>query len=139
MGSGSCKGSMSRFHFYAAAYTHRGETTALRHLRRAPFLRVRVYAPAKFLLQSDQRQVSPIKFKDAIVYRFKELLNDRQMRPNELATRSGVTPSTVYSMFDPARRDLSVVTVKKLCDGLGISVPEFFSADLFQNLEQELH
>lgn len=79
-----------------------------------------------------------MKFKDAIVARFRELCDDRQIRPNELATRSGVTPSTVYSMLDSSRRDLSVVTVKKLCDGLGISVTEFFSSELFQNLEQEI-
>ena len=51
---------------------------------------------------------------------------------------SGVTPSTVYSMMDDTRKDLSVITVKKLCDGLNITITEFFSAPIFEELEQEL-
>ena len=57
---------------------------------------------------------------------------------NELATRSGVTPSTVYSMLDPRRRELSVITVKKLCDGLDISISDFFDDEIFRSLEQEI-
>lgn len=49
---------------------------------------------------------------------------------------SGVTPSTVYSMIDPKRRELSIVTIKKLCDGLEISIPEFFDDAVFRELEQ---
>jgi len=41
-------------------------------------------------------------------------------------------------MMDARRKDISVVTVKKLCDGLEISVPEFFSGPLFEDLEQEI-
>lgn len=57
------------------------------------------------------------------------------MKYNELATRSGVTPSTVYSMLDPSRRDLSVITLKKLCDGLDMTI---FDDDIFRTLEQEI-
>lgn len=60
------------------------------------------------------------------------------MKYNELATRSGVTPSTVYSMLDPSRRDLSVITLKKLCDGLDMTITEFFDDDIFRTLEQEI-
>ncbi len=76
--------------------------------------------------------------KDAIVARFQQLCQERQIAFNELATRSGVTPSTVYSMMKESRRDVSVVTVKKLCDGLDISIQEFFRGDLFKDLEQEI-
>ena len=51
---------------------------------------------------------------------------------------SGVTPSTVYSMLDPSRRDLSVITLKKLCDGLEMTITEFFDDDIFKTLEQEI-
>ena len=77
--------------------------------------------------------------KDCIALRFQNLCAARGIRYNELATRSGVTPSTVYSMMDPKRRDLSVVTLKKLCDGLDISLADFFSGPEFTELEQELH
>ena len=76
--------------------------------------------------------------KDAIVLRFEELCRERKITYNELATRAGVTPSTVYSMMDCHRRDLSVITVKKLCDGLDISLGDFFSHPLFDALDQEI-
>lgn len=60
------------------------------------------------------------------------------MKTNELANRSGVTPSSVYSMLDPRRREVSVNLVKKLCDGLEITLGEFFSAPIFDELEQEI-
>ena len=76
--------------------------------------------------------------KDAVVQRFQVLCQKQGIRPNELATRSGVTPSTVYSMLDSSRRDLSIITIKKLCDGLDITLGEFFSTPEFDALEQEL-
>ena len=76
--------------------------------------------------------------KEAVVARFLEILNQRKMRPNELAVRSGVTPSTVYSMLDARRRELSINLIKKLCDGLDMSLGTFFSAPVFDELEQEI-
>ena len=46
--------------------------------------------------------------KDAVVKRFEQLCDQRGIRPNELANLSGVTPSTVYSMLDPARQRISI-------------------------------
>lgn len=76
--------------------------------------------------------------KDVVVNRFGELCKERGMKINELANISGVTPSTVYSMMDSRRRDISVITVKKLCDGLEITLGEFFSTPEFDALEQEI-
>ncbi|MCR5664326.1 MAG: helix-turn-helix transcriptional regulator [Oscillospiraceae bacterium] len=76
--------------------------------------------------------------KDAVVSRFQQICNQRAIKFNELANRSGVTPSTVYSMMDSSRRDLSIITIKKLCDGLDISLGEFFSTPEFDALEQEI-
>jgi len=76
--------------------------------------------------------------KDAIVNRFLELCAERNMSINELANISGVTPSTAYSMMDKTRRDISIRTVKKFCDGLEITLGEFFSTEDFNNLEQEI-
>lgn len=79
-----------------------------------------------------------MRMKDAIVKRFQQLCQERNIKYNELATLSGVTPSTVYSMMDERRRDVSVVTVKKLCDGLDISIQDFYNAPIFELLEQEI-
>ena len=76
--------------------------------------------------------------KEAVVARFEEILRERKMRANELAMRAGVTPSTVYSMLDGRRKELSINVIKKLCDGLDMSLGEFFSARVFDELEQEI-
>ena len=76
--------------------------------------------------------------KEAVAERFQEICAERNIKPNELANRAGVTPSSVYSMLDPRRKEVSVNLVKKLCDGLDISVREFFNSDLFDALEQEI-
>lgn len=76
--------------------------------------------------------------KDVVAKRFKELCNERGIKTNELANLSGVTPSTAYSMLDPNRRDISIITIKKFCDGLDITLGEFFSTPEFDELEQEI-
>ncbi len=76
--------------------------------------------------------------KDAVVLRLQKLCRERQISYNKLATCSGVTPSTVYSLMSFSRRDLSIITLKKLCDGLDITISEFFNDDIFKNLEQEM-
>lgn len=76
--------------------------------------------------------------KDAVAVRFKQLCKERNIRINELAILSGVTPSTVYSLMNPRRREVSITTIKKLCDGLDISLGEFFSAEVFNHLDQEI-
>jgi len=76
--------------------------------------------------------------KDVIVKRFSELCEERNMRINELANISGVTPSTAYSMMNQSRRDVSIRTIKKFCDGLEITLGEFFSTKDFDDLEQEI-
>lgn len=82
--------------------------------------------------------VKNMLIKDAVVLRLQNICKERNIKYNELATRSGVTPSTVYSLMDEKRRDLSVITVKKLCDGLDMTITDFFDDDIFRTLEQEI-
>ncbi len=76
--------------------------------------------------------------KDVVADRFVEICGERGINTNELATLSGVTPSTAYSMLDKKRRDVSIITIKKFCDGLEITLGEFFSAPAFDELDQEI-
>lgn len=76
--------------------------------------------------------------KKAIVNRIIQLCTDRNIAINELATRSGVSPSTVYSILDERSQTPGAVTIKKLCDGLEITLGEFFSTPEFDALEQEI-
>ena len=85
-----------------------------------------------------QYRVRKMTVKDAVAERFQEICFQKGITANELANRSGVTPSTVYSMFDSKRREISITTIKKLCDGLDITIEAFFSSPLFRDLEQEI-
>ena len=76
--------------------------------------------------------------KEAVVARLQEVLKERNMRLNELANLSGITPSTVYSMMDERRKEITINVIKKLCDGLDMTLGEFFSSPIFDELEQEI-
>lgn len=76
--------------------------------------------------------------KDVVANRVKSLCEERGIKINELANISGITPSTVYSLLDVRRRDVSIITIKKLCDGLEMTLGAFFSTPEFDSLEQEI-
>ena len=76
--------------------------------------------------------------KEAVAKRIIQLCEEKNIAVNALATRSGVTPSTVYSILNEKSQNPGVVSIKKLCDGLGISVRDFFDCDLFDSTEQEI-
>ena len=76
--------------------------------------------------------------KEAVAQRIIELCNERDIATNALANISGVSPSTVYSMLNEKSQNPGVVSIKKLCDGLEISLREFFDSPLFDALEQEI-
>jgi len=76
--------------------------------------------------------------KEAVINRIHEICSDRGIAVNKLANLSGITPSTVYSVFDIDRKDIGIVLIKKICDGLEISLQDFFTAEIFEALDQEL-
>ena len=76
--------------------------------------------------------------REAVINRINEICDDRGIAVNKLANLSGITPSTVYSIFNSGRKDIGIVLIKKICDGFDITLDEFFSSDLFKSLEQEL-
>ena len=72
--------------------------------------------------------------KNRILY----LCEEKRMTINKLATESGVAPSTVKNILYGKSCNPGIVTLKMLCDGLGISLIEFFNTADFNNLEQEI-
>ena len=76
--------------------------------------------------------------KEAVAARILALCDERGIAINALASSSGVAPSTVYSMRNAKSQNPGVVSLQKLCDGLGISLREFFDDNLFDNIEQEI-
>ncbi len=75
---------------------------------------------------------------DLVVERIYELCKEKGITPNALSYLSGVSQSTVKSILNGESKNPGVVTIKKLCDGLEISITDFFSTEQFRNLEQEI-
>ena len=75
---------------------------------------------------------------EAVRQRIIQLCQERNISINKLSGISGVTQSTVNNIVSGRNNSATVSTIKKLCDGLGITIEEFFHSDLFANLEQEI-
>lgn len=76
--------------------------------------------------------------KEAVAQRIINLCNERNIAINALANISGVSPSTIYSMLNQKSQNPGIVSIKKICDGLEITVREFFDDPLFDSTEQEI-
>lgn len=74
----------------------------------------------------------------AVAERILGLCKERNITVNKLCTVSAVTQSTVNDIVNNKAKNIGIITIKKLCDGLGITVEEFFHHPYFSNLEQEI-
>ncbi|MBE6933082.1 MAG: helix-turn-helix transcriptional regulator [Ruminococcaceae bacterium] len=79
-----------------------------------------------------------MRTKEAIANRILRLCEERNIAVNELASISGVPPSTVYSILNKKSKNPGAITLKKLCDGFEITLAEFFDTPEFNSLEQEI-
>ena len=75
---------------------------------------------------------------EAVKERILELCREHDISVNKLSSMSGVTQSTVNNIVSGRNNSATVSTIKKLCDGLGITIEEFFNSELFRALEQEI-
>ncbi len=74
-----------------------------------------------------------------VAQRILELCAQRNITVNKLSTLSGVTQSTVNDIVNGKAKNIGIVTIKKLCDGLEITITEFFDTQEFKSLEQEIY
>lgn len=74
----------------------------------------------------------------AVKNRLLQLLGEKRMSIHKLAMESAVAPSSIKNILYGKSKNPGIVTLKLLCDGLGISIVEFFNTDVFFNLEQEI-
>lgn len=74
----------------------------------------------------------------AVADRLLELCEQKRLTVNALARISAVPPSTVKNIINGGSQNAGIVTLKKLCDGLDISLYDFFDTDIFRTLEQEI-
>lgn len=75
---------------------------------------------------------------DVVRERILFLCKERNITQNGLCYLSGVPQSTIKSIINGESKNPGIVTIKKLCDGLDISIIEFFDTPDFRDLEQEL-
>ncbi len=75
---------------------------------------------------------------EAVRLRMIQLCKENNISVNKLSGMSGVTQSTVNNIVSGRNKSTTVSTIKKLCDGLGISIDTFFHSELFADLEQEI-
>ena len=76
---------------------------------------------------------------EAVAERILELCKENDITVNKLCTISAVTQSTVNDIVNKKAKNIGIVTIKKLCDGLQMTVTEFFDCEIFKNLEQEIY
>lgn len=74
---------------------------------------------------------------DAVKIRVLKLLKERNMSINKVCTLGNLTTSTLNTMLNNKSEYCSVRTIKKVCQGLNISLFDFFNDDIFKNLEDE--
>lgn len=75
---------------------------------------------------------------EAVRYRILELCRASGITVNKLAIISGMTQSTLNNIISGRNKSVTVSTIKKICDGLNITIQDFFDSVYFENLEQEI-
>ena len=71
--------------------------------------------------------------------RILDLCDTYHITPNKLATISGITQSTLNNIISGRNKGATISTIKKVCDGVGISIQDFFDSDIFEHLDQEIN
>jgi transcriptional regulator with XRE-family HTH domain len=79
-----------------------------------------------------------MKIQEAVSKRIFELCSERNITINALSRLSAIPPSTLKNIIYNVSKNPGIVTIKIICDGLGISINDFFDSDIFRNLEQEI-
>ncbi len=75
---------------------------------------------------------------NAVKHRLLDLCNERNITINKLSTISGITQSTLNNIISGRNNSTTISTIKKICDGLEITIIDFFDSPLFSELEQEI-
>lgn len=76
-----------------------------------------------------------MEIKEAIKIRITELCNEKSITIYELGRLSGIRATTIYSIIDGKSNNPSIVSIKRICKGLNISLRDFFNDELFDNID----
>lgn len=78
-----------------------------------------------------------MQLNEAVSKRLLELLEEREMTPYQLFMKSGLPKSSISNIINCTYPSVKLRVIHEVCQGLGISITEFFQSPLFQedNLE----
>ena len=79
-----------------------------------------------------------MELKNSIICWIQDLCSERNLNPSSLAYLCGMDRSTIYSILGTNSQNPEIATIKKICDSLEITLGEFFSCPVFDNLEPEI-
>ncbi len=79
-----------------------------------------------------------MNIKEATVLRIKEICNKKHITLNKLATTCGMTRSTLSNIVSGRNQSTTLATLKRICDGMDITIQDFFNSDFFVDLDQEI-
>ena len=74
---------------------------------------------------------------DAIVRRIEEICKECDSNICDIALRGGMSPSAIYDLFKGRTKCSKVITVKRFCEGAGITLSEFFDREYFNDIEED--
>ncbi len=78
-----------------------------------------------------------MKLNDAIVKRIEEICKERNSNVCDIALGGGMSPSAIYDLIKGRTKCSKVITVKRFCEGAGMTLSEFFDKDYFNDLEED--
>ena len=74
----------------------------------------------------------------AVRNRILQLCGEREISINKLATISALPPSSIKNILYGKSLNPKLLTIKMICDGLEITLAEFFNSPEFEALEPEI-
>ena len=76
--------------------------------------------------------------RNAVRQRIINLCDINNITVNKLSTICGITQSSLNNIVNTGSNNPTISTIAKICDGLNISIREFFDDEIFENIEQEV-
>ena len=74
---------------------------------------------------------------DAIVKRINEICKERNSNICDICLKGGMSPSAIYDIIKGRTKCSKVITIKRFCEGAGITLSEFFDRDYFNEPEED--
>jgi len=78
-----------------------------------------------------------MKLNDAIVKRIEEICKEHNSNVCDIALKGGMSPSAIYDLVKGRTKCSKVITVKRFCEGAGITLSDFFDREYFNEIEED--